>query len=406
MVHKRGNGEYCQGFKEMTADPTRAINVFYSYAQEDAALANELDNHLAAMKRSKQIIGWHNRDIQAGAEWKQEIDEHLNTAQIILLLISPDFMASEYCYGTEMTHAMERHNSGESRVIPIMLRPVDTKGAPFSGIKMLPSVHGPVTSWPNHDEAFFNVAQGIREVVEYFFSRTKEQWLEEGLAHHKAGRYEQSLRAYEQAIQLDQGYARAYRSKGDVLYDLKRYEEALPVYEQALRLDPNHARIHRNKGDILWHLKRSNEALVAYDEAIRLEPGVAQSYNDKGNVFFSLKRYEEALAAFDLATRLDPNSAYAYNNKGNALSRLTRFVEAIGAYEDAIRIDVQYAIPYNNKGRALYHLGRYYEALAAFEQALRLDPDFAGAYNNMADTLERLGRIGEAQAVRAKVPQR
>ncbi|HEX6481164.1 MAG TPA: tetratricopeptide repeat protein, partial [Ktedonobacteraceae bacterium] len=306
----------------MTAEPTRAINVFYSYAQEDAALAQELDKHLAAMKRSGQIIGWHNRDIQAGAEWKQEIDEHLNTAQIILLLISADFLASEYCYSIEMTCAMERNRQGESRVIPIILRSVDIKGTPFSGLTMLPSNERPVALWPNRDEAFLNVAQGIRKVVEDFLSRTKEQWLEEGLTHHKAGRYEQSLRAYDQAIQLDPGYARAYRGKGDVLYDLKRYEEALPVYEQALRLDTSHARIHRNKGDILWHLKRSDEALVAYDEAIRLEPGAAQSYNDKGNVLYSLRRYEEALAAYDFVTRRDPTSAYAYNNKGNALSRL------------------------------------------------------------------------------------
>src|ERR1700736_6426563 len=138
------------------------IDIFFSYAHEDETLRNELAKQLKLMKRQGLINEWYDRDIKAGTEWKQEIAEHLNTAQIILLLISPDFMASEYCYGTEMTRAMERQNSGESRVIPIMLRPVDTKGAPFSGIKMLPSVHGPVTSWPNHDEAFFNVAQGIR----------------------------------------------------------------------------------------------------------------------------------------------------------------------------------------------------------------------------------------------------
>ena len=155
----------------MTAGPIRAINVFYSYAQEDTALAQELDKHLAAMKRSGQIIGWHNRDIQAGAEWKQEIDEHLNTAQIILLLISADFLASEYCYSIEMMRAMERNRLGESRVIPIILRSVDIKGTPFSGLTVLPSNERPVTLWPDRDEAFVNVAQGIRKVVEGFLSR-------------------------------------------------------------------------------------------------------------------------------------------------------------------------------------------------------------------------------------------
>lgn len=355
----------------MAAEPTGAINVFYSYAQEDALLREELDRHLGTMRRLNLIVGWHNRDIQAGKDWEQEINEHLNTAQIILLLISPDFIASDYCYSIEMMRAIERHKNGEARVIPIILRPVDVEGVPFSELEMLPTDKRPVTSWTDRDAAFLNVTQGIREVVRRFLSPTKEQLLEEGLAHHKARRFEQALKVFEQAIQLDPGYARPYRSRGDVLYDLKRYEEALGAYEQAIHLDPNHTRIHRNRGDIL----------------------------------FRLKRYEEALAAYDYATKLDSTSASAFTNKGNALSRLTHYQEAIAAYEQAIRLNPNDAFPHNNKGRALHHLGRYNEALAAFEQALRLDPHFKGAYNNMADTLERLGRVEEAKAARARAQQ-
>src|SRR5713101_4841696 len=123
----------------MAAEQTGAINIFYSYArtQEDAELRDKLDKHLGTMKRLNLIVGWHNRDIQAGAEWDKEIDKHLNAAQIILLLISPDFIASDYCYGTEMMRALERDKNGEARVIPIMLRPVDIKDTPFSKLKML-----------------------------------------------------------------------------------------------------------------------------------------------------------------------------------------------------------------------------------------------------------------------------
>jgi tetratricopeptide (TPR) repeat protein len=389
----------------MAAEPTRAINVFYSYAQEDAGLRDELDKHLGTMKRLEKIQGWHNRDIQAGADWDKEIDEHLNTAQIILLLISPDFVASDYCYSTEMKRALERHNNGEARVIPVILRPFEMKDAPFSGLKMLPTDNRPVTRWPNRDEAFLDVARGIREVVESFLSKTKEQWLGEGFAHHKAGRYEQALMAYEQIIQLDPGYARAYRSKGDVLFDLQRYEEALGPYRQAIRLEPGHARIHRNIGDILSQLKRYDEALSAYEEAIHIEPHSALLYNDKGKLLYGLGRYIEALAAFESATKLDPRFADAYNNKGSALSRLNRYAEALVAYEQAIRLNPNFALPHNNKGRALHHLGRYKEALAAFEGAVRLDPHFRSAYNNMADTLERLGRTEEARVARAKAQQ-
>lgn len=384
------------------SETARAVNILYSYAPEDAELRDKLERHLAAMKRGNLIIEWHNSNIQAGAEWEQEIDKHVRAAQIILLLISADFIASDFQYNIEMMHAMERHENGECRVIPILLRPVDVKKTPFSKLSMLPANGKPITTWLNQDEAFANVAEGIREVVERFLSPTKEQLLEDGLAHHKAGRYEKALKAFERAIRHDPTYARAYRSKGDVLYEQKRYEEALLAYEQAIRLDPGHARIHRNRGDILLHLKRYDEALAANERAIQLEPRVALNYYNKGKALYLTRRFEEARAAYEIATQLDPGFASAYTNKGMAFARLNRFHEAVAAYDEAIRLDPRDAAPYNNKGRALYHLGRFRESLAAFEEAIRLDPTFSSAYNNMADALEQLDRVEEAKVARAK----
>src|SRR5205085_5289211 len=103
----------------MTTEPVQSIELFYSYAHEDERLRKELEKHLALMKRQKLISAWHDRNIGAGTEWANEIDTHLNTARIILLLISPDFIASDYCYSIEMTRALERHKAGEARVIPI-----------------------------------------------------------------------------------------------------------------------------------------------------------------------------------------------------------------------------------------------------------------------------------------------
>jgi hypothetical protein len=94
------------------------------------------------------------------------IDEHLNTAQIILLLISPDFLASDYCYDIELTRAMERHAAGDASVIPVILREVDWKSAPFGKLQALPKNAFPVTSWENRDQAFADVARGIRQAVE------------------------------------------------------------------------------------------------------------------------------------------------------------------------------------------------------------------------------------------------
>src|SRR5205085_8494618 len=102
--------------------------------------------------------------ISPGREWARDIDTHLNTADIILLLVSSDFMASNYCYGIEMKRAMERHTTGEARVIPIILRPVDWQNAPFGKLLALPKDGKPINTWTNLDKALLEVAQGIRKV--------------------------------------------------------------------------------------------------------------------------------------------------------------------------------------------------------------------------------------------------
>ena len=85
---------------------------------------------MEALKRAWRITTWYDCQIQPGSEWKREVDAHLNTSDIILLLISPDFMQSDYCYDVEMGRAIDRHNAGEARVLPIILRPVNWKETP------------------------------------------------------------------------------------------------------------------------------------------------------------------------------------------------------------------------------------------------------------------------------------
>jgi tetratricopeptide (TPR) repeat protein len=146
--------------------PTRAVEVFYSYAHEDEKLKDELLKHLANIERQGIIVSWHDRKITGGREWAGEIDGHINTAGLILLLVSSDFMSSGYCNDVELQRAMERHEAKEARVIPVILRPVDFKGAPFEKLQALPTDARPVTRRRNRDAALLEVAQGIREAVE------------------------------------------------------------------------------------------------------------------------------------------------------------------------------------------------------------------------------------------------
>lgn len=147
------------------------LEVFYSYAHEDEKLRNELDKHLRLLQRQNLIVGWHDRRIGAGAQWADQIDEHIHSAHIILLLISPDFIDSQYCYDQEMEVALSRHIRREAIVIPILLRPVNWKGAPFGHLQALPRDARPITTWPNQDEAFASIAEEIREVVLHFQPR-------------------------------------------------------------------------------------------------------------------------------------------------------------------------------------------------------------------------------------------
>lgn len=144
------------------------VKIFISYAHEDEGLKDELLRHLSLLKRQGIISEWHDRRIVPSDNWSQEIDSHLESAQIVLLLISADFLASDYCYERELKRALERHKQGATRVVPVFLRPVDWKGALFEHLQGLPLDARPITNWSNRDDAWVSVAKGIRIIAESF----------------------------------------------------------------------------------------------------------------------------------------------------------------------------------------------------------------------------------------------
>lgn len=143
----------------------QSIEVFFSYAPNDQDLRDKLERHLSLLKRQGIITSLHNQKILPGTERAQAINHYLNTATIILLLISANSLASDHCYDIEIRRSLERHHAGEARVIPILLRPVDYQNANFSQLPMLPANGKFVTQWENPDEAFEAIAQGIRNVA-------------------------------------------------------------------------------------------------------------------------------------------------------------------------------------------------------------------------------------------------
>jgi hypothetical protein len=144
------------------AEGTLPLPLFYSYAHRDEQLRDQLRTHLSLLKWNGVIEEWHDRKIAAGEDWKGQIDSHLAQAKIILLLISADFLASEYCYDIEMNTAMKMHASGEARVIPVILRACDWHESRFGDLQAVPRDGIAVTSWSNIDEAFTDVAKKIK----------------------------------------------------------------------------------------------------------------------------------------------------------------------------------------------------------------------------------------------------
>jgi O-acetyl-ADP-ribose deacetylase (regulator of RNase III) len=144
----------------------KGTEVFISYSHKDERLCKRLETHLTSLKLEGLITDWHDRQIVPGSEWDREIDQHLNSAKIILLLLSADFMASRYIMDIEVDRALERHEAGDACVIPVVLKKVDWTRSRFRGLQALPKDGKAVTLWSNQDSALVNVVEGIRTALE------------------------------------------------------------------------------------------------------------------------------------------------------------------------------------------------------------------------------------------------
>jgi hypothetical protein len=142
------------------------VKVFTSYARKDADIKEEFDVHMAMVKRDPIVDIWSDEDIEIGSEWDDSIKSKLLDADVILLLVSPRFLASRYIFDVEITEAMKKHENKEAFVVPIILKPCDWQQTDFAKLQALPRNATPVVQWPNGlDDAFVNVVKGIKQVI-------------------------------------------------------------------------------------------------------------------------------------------------------------------------------------------------------------------------------------------------
>jgi hypothetical protein len=146
----------------------------FSYAHTDETHRNELEKHLSPLKRMGRISTWHDRRIVPGEEFEGQIDQYFSEANIILLLISSDFIASDYCYQIEMSNALQRHDLGEAVVIPVILRPCAWHQLPF-GKLLAATVDGkPIVQFPSYDDGFVQVVDAVSRALDKFGAKAPQ----------------------------------------------------------------------------------------------------------------------------------------------------------------------------------------------------------------------------------------
>jgi hypothetical protein len=151
----------------------KVARLFVSFSHEDEQYRAQLQKALALLQREKHIEIWHDHLIRAG-DFEKQISAELEAADVILLMVSPDFIASDYCFGIEMKRALERHKDGSAVVIPIIVRPCDWKSAPFAHLTALPKYGKAIVKWPSYDDAYFDIVQFIRDLVTTKLSRPED----------------------------------------------------------------------------------------------------------------------------------------------------------------------------------------------------------------------------------------
>ena len=259
-----------------TSPNSPPVQLLLSYAHADEGLLNELKKHLAILKRQGVISMWHDREITAGDEWSGVISQQLEDADVILLLISPDFIASDYCWDIEMKRAMERHDAGTALVIPIFLRPCDWKGAIFGKLQGLPTDAKAVTSsaWSSRDEALTIVATGIRNAIAKWQGRAAKTANQEQPLQEKAG---EPLASSYKVPKLRPGSFNAYAASREMLAFL---DSEITSRMESLQ----------NAGYVVDHDQRDGNIhfrVLAGDEVVyflNIRPGGLG--NDKGLSFF------------------------------------------------------------------------------------------------------------------------
>jgi tetratricopeptide (TPR) repeat protein len=383
------------------SDVDRKICIFYSYAHEDKKLVEKLINHMG-----KEYITWYDGMIPPGEDWNKQIEEHLNAADIILLVISDAFMGSDFCYNREMRRAMERWEAGEANVIPIILIPMVWEYTLFGRLQALPTEAKPVSEWTNPDEACKDIVVSVRQIVH---EKLKKQYIFAAEEYCEKEKYEGAINAYKNALLLFPSDPILYKNLGDTFCKCNDFKNALNAYKKASDLNMNDIQLYLSKGDVLCQLGQFGDALITYEEALSFDRANALLCERKGDMLFILNdlegALEEALKMYDQAIALNQSKvklAELLEKKASIYANLVKInsVMMVEAYRAAMENSSKEAgekvLLLRNEGNKLVALGLLEKALAVFDEAIQIGSDNAYSHKERGDVLWRINRLPEA----------
>lgn len=380
------------------------LPIFISHNYKDNAFCEKL---VAALKSAGADVWYDEHNMESGL-LMETIMKELGRRKIFIVILSKDAFGSKWVRREAIWAYQLAEDDLTRTILPITAGPIDpTDFSPEEGwffLKGFKRVEAPGYLPLAADEAIRRVMHALALTpageapapVEAQPGESASDLIIRGIALRGQKKYDDALKLFERAVQLDPNSANAWFNVGYSHDAVGDFPQALVAWDRAINLDRDNAAAWTNKGSTLLKLQRYQEALDAFMTAIRIKDTYVFAWNGKGIALKELGRAEEAIDAYDKALELDPRFAYAWNGKGSALWSLQRLGEALKAFEQALVISPRIAMVWRNKAGVLNEQGQFDEGLIAAERAITLEPRSSMAWQRKADALRGLGRIRDA----------
>lgn len=389
------------------------MNVFYSYAHEDAGYRQELEKSLVSLERQGLISGWSDQALLPGSDWLGEILARLEAADVILFLVSRDLISSEFIWDVELRRALERRTQRRAIVIPVIVRPADWQHTVLGSLQAVPRGGRAVTEWENQDAAWVAVAEDIRRLVQPHRdgrtappqragAATTQMLVAQAEGLLWIGRREDALATLDAAIATEPLDRETFAARARALMLRGRNGEALAAFDAILRENATDVVALIGRAQTQAALGRHPAALADLDRALKLDERQPYARYVRGFVLEASRQPDKAKKEYDRALKQDPNHVQSLIFRGYLQYRQGRHEKALSDFSKALELNPNIVLGIVGRGWAYVMLKRYGEALAEFQRALQLDPNNSPALNGQQEARRLVEDKGHLQRLFGK----